>query len=407
MCRAGPVRPVRAHLPRRRLRRHPIGCAAAQLGGDRSAAPADAGRERARLARSGRRHRARDADRDQQRTPVDPTLGQEAALTSFDQWGHGACGFTRLDITNTATGLTGVPPALPAGTASVSFTNRSPAAKAGFILLVGRVMPGAHYTLAAIRANKVDLTTIADIRRGCSAHSATVRPTPRYGSPRATTLSPARSAAHRISAASPPASSTSADACPAAPSRRLGLCRSRVQPEPPATTETPATASRPGDHGDPDDIPRLPAIRSQRWPGKQATACVAAPSTYRAASTPRALGRSDAVPAQAQAHERQRSCRSPRAERPCSCRRWPAAAIASARGRARALVRAGYRSGGSLISHSRRAWPHLRAGSARDTTANCRSATAGCAGRSSMIATRVHAGSRCAWPGDRCARCCA
>jgi hypothetical protein len=96
-------------------------------------------------------------------TPVDPTRAQYAALTSFDQWGHAACGFTRLDITNTATGLTGVPPALPAGTVSVSFTNRAPAAKAGFILLVGRVRPGAHYTLAAIRANKVGLTTIADI----------------------------------------------------------------------------------------------------------------------------------------------------------------------------------------------------------------------------------------------------
>lgn len=95
--------------------------------------------------------------------PVDPTPAQYAALTSFDQWGHGACGFTRLDVTTTATGFTGVPPALPAGTVSVSFTNRAPVAKAGFILLVGRVRPGAHYTLAAIRANKVDLTTIADI----------------------------------------------------------------------------------------------------------------------------------------------------------------------------------------------------------------------------------------------------
>jgi hypothetical protein len=116
-------------------------------------------------------------------TPVDPTPAQYAALTSFDQWGHGACGFTRLDVTNTAAGLTGVPPALPAGTVSVSFTNRAPAAKAGFILLVGRVRPGAHYTLAAIRANKVDLTTIADIvvaaqpDRGRPAY-ATVRLTP-------------------------------------------------------------------------------------------------------------------------------------------------------------------------------------------------------------------------------------
>jgi hypothetical protein len=95
--------------------------------------------------------------------PVDPTPAQYAALTSFDQWGHGACGFTRLDITNTAAGLSGAPPALPAGTVTVSFTNRAPAAKAGFILLVGRVKPGTHYTLAAIRANKIDLTRIADI----------------------------------------------------------------------------------------------------------------------------------------------------------------------------------------------------------------------------------------------------
>ena len=95
--------------------------------------------------------------------PVDPTPAQYAALTSFDQWGHDACGFTRLDVTDTAAGLTGVPPALPAGTVSVSLTNRAAADKVGFILLVGRVRPGAHYTLAAIRANKIDLTRIADI----------------------------------------------------------------------------------------------------------------------------------------------------------------------------------------------------------------------------------------------------
>ena len=80
---------------------------------------------------------------------------------------------------------------------------------------------------------------------------------------------------------------------------------------------------------------------------------------------------------------------------------------AGAGGRAWTLAWAGYRSSGSLISHSKRAWPHLRAGSARDTTAPCRSATVGSAGRSSMMATGVPAGSMCAWPGDRCARCCA
>lgn len=82
--------------------------------------------------------------------PADPTPAQYAALTSFDRWGHDACGFTRLDVTNTTAGLTGVQPALPAGTVSVSFTNRAPAAKAGFILLIGRVRPGrtTHWLLS-------------------------------------------------------------------------------------------------------------------------------------------------------------------------------------------------------------------------------------------------------------------
>jgi hypothetical protein len=63
-------------------------------------------------------------------------------------------------------------------------------------------------------------------------------------------------------------------------------------------------------------------------------------------------------------------------------------------------------SGGSWMSRSRRAWPHLTAGSVRGT-ANFRSDKACCAGRSNMTARRAHGGSRSAWPGDRCARCCA
>ena len=55
-----------------------------------------------------------------------------------------------------------------------------PPAKAGFIPLVGRVKPGAHYTLAAIRANKVDLTRIAVAAQpdGSRPAYATVRLTP-------------------------------------------------------------------------------------------------------------------------------------------------------------------------------------------------------------------------------------
>jgi hypothetical protein len=72
--------------------------------------------------------------------------------------------------------------------------------------------------------------------------------------------------------------------------QRLGLATAD-QPHQPATTKNPATASHPDDHGDPNDIPRLPAIPAQRWPGKQATAGWAAPSTPHAASTTPALAR--------------------------------------------------------------------------------------------------------------------
>jgi hypothetical protein len=62
----------------------------------------------------------------------------------------------------------------------------------------------------------------------------------------------------------------------------------------------------------------------------------------------------------------------------------PRRGTAGAGGRAWTLARSGNRSSGSSISHSKRAWPHLRAGSARDTTAPCRSAAVGSAGRLSM-----------------------
>ena len=102
--------------------------------------------------------------------------------------------------------------ALPARTVSVSFTNRARRRPRPASSCSSGGSGRAHYTLAAIRANKVGLTTIADIvvaaqPDGDRPAYATVRLTP------ATTLSPARSAARRISAASSPASSTSADAC--------------------------------------------------------------------------------------------------------------------------------------------------------------------------------------------------
>ena len=49
----------------------------------------------------------------------------------------------------------------------------------------------------------------------------------------------------------------------------------------------------------------------------------------------------------------------------------------------------------------------LTAGSAPGSAANSGSATACSAGQSSTMAIRARAGSRSAWPGDHCARCCA
>ena len=68
---------------------------------------------------------------------------------------------TRLDVTNTAAAVIGVPPALPAGTVSVSFTNRAPPRRPAILPSAGSSRE--HTTLAAIRANKVDLTRIANI----------------------------------------------------------------------------------------------------------------------------------------------------------------------------------------------------------------------------------------------------
>jgi hypothetical protein len=122
-----------------------------------------------------------------------------------------------------------VPPALPAGTVSVSFTNRAPPAKAGFILLVGRVKPGAHYTLAAIRANKVDLTRIADIVVAAQPDGSR----PAYATVR---LTPGDYVITSPSCLPPP---------------------------------NPATASHPDDHGDPVTFPDYPPSRPSAGPASR------------------------------------------------------------------------------------------------------------------------------------------
>lgn len=94
---------------------------------------------------------------------VDANQAQSAALASFDQWGHGACGFARLDVTNTGKRFSGVPASVPAGLVSVSMANQAPAGKSAFVLLIGQVKPDAHYTLAGIRDGRTDLERIAQI----------------------------------------------------------------------------------------------------------------------------------------------------------------------------------------------------------------------------------------------------
>jgi hypothetical protein len=91
----------------------------------------------------------------------DPSLS--AARAAIDGSAHDHCGFVPLDVTGTGIALTGVPAAVSAGTVGVSFTNKAPAGKAGFVLLVARVHDGANYSLAQIRNNTVDLASISDI----------------------------------------------------------------------------------------------------------------------------------------------------------------------------------------------------------------------------------------------------
>ncbi|MDT3441187.1 MULTISPECIES: hypothetical protein [unclassified Pseudofrankia] len=110
-----------------------------------------------------------------------------AALTAVNGWAHDSCGYTTLDVTNSAgTALDGVPATLPAGPVAMKFANTgTDPAKAGFILLLGKVRDGQTATAADVQARKANLEDIADI-------VAVAQPTgsdPAYG---LATLSPGR-----------------------------------------------------------------------------------------------------------------------------------------------------------------------------------------------------------------------
>ncbi|WP_007516005.1 MULTISPECIES: hypothetical protein [Pseudofrankia] len=110
-----------------------------------------------------------------------------AALTAVNGWAHDSCGYTTLDVTNSdGTALAGVPATLPAGPVAMKFANTgTDPAKAGFILLLGKVRDGQTATAADVRAGKASLEDIADV-------VAVAQPTgsdPAYG---LATLSPGR-----------------------------------------------------------------------------------------------------------------------------------------------------------------------------------------------------------------------
>jgi hypothetical protein len=111
----------------------------------------------------------------------------QAALTAVNAWAHDSCGYTTLDVTNSdGTALSGVPTTLPAGPVAMKFTNTgTDPAKAGFILLLGKVRDGQTATAADVQSRKANLEDVADI-------VAVAQPTgsdPAYG---LATLSPGR-----------------------------------------------------------------------------------------------------------------------------------------------------------------------------------------------------------------------
>ncbi|MBL7500814.1 hypothetical protein I6A84_41780 [Frankia sp. CNm7] len=105
----------------------------------------------------------RDAKDGKQVPTEDASLG--AALTAVNGWAYDSCGYTTLDVTNSdGSALSGVSTSLPAGPVALKFTNAgSDPAKAGFILLIGKVRDGETATAADVRAGTAVLQEVSDI----------------------------------------------------------------------------------------------------------------------------------------------------------------------------------------------------------------------------------------------------
>ncbi|MDT3442554.1 MULTISPECIES: hypothetical protein [unclassified Pseudofrankia] len=89
--------------------------------------------------------------------------GLTEAGHAVDAWMYDHCGYPKLDVTNDAGTLTGVPASVTAGPVAIRFTNTGDPNRAGFILLVGKAKDGATATAADVAAGRTDFQQIADV----------------------------------------------------------------------------------------------------------------------------------------------------------------------------------------------------------------------------------------------------
>lgn len=100
----------------------------------------------------------------EQGTPIDyEGSGLNEAGQAVDAWMVENCGFPKLSVTNNGGTLTGLPASVPAGPVAITFTSTGDPAKAGFVLLLGKVKDGVTVTAADIAAGTADLETTTDI----------------------------------------------------------------------------------------------------------------------------------------------------------------------------------------------------------------------------------------------------
>ncbi|MBX5442640.1 MAG: hypothetical protein IRZ32_14075 [Solirubrobacteraceae bacterium] len=89
--------------------------------------------------------------------------GLTEAGHAVDAWMYDHCGYPKLDVTNNAGTLTGVPASIIAGPVAIRFTNTGDPDRAGFILLVGKTKDGATATAADVAAGRADFQQAADV----------------------------------------------------------------------------------------------------------------------------------------------------------------------------------------------------------------------------------------------------